>query len=138
MGKLVVRGLGGGGSWDGEGILLLNRFLAKKLTDLAVLLVLLQDLFSFTLDGVCYLMQKVGPVLTGEGLQTPRGIPGLDGQLSAAVGYLWRRLWVCITHTHMHPHTCHTHTCTHAQTYTDMRQHARYTGLHNHRFNAEV
>lgn len=97
MGKLVVTGVQGGGG----GGFCTTQVLTKMLTDLAVLLVLLQDFFSFTLDGVCYLMQKVGPVLTGEGLQAPGGIPGLDGQLSAAVWYLWRCLWVCIRHTNL-------------------------------------
>ena len=70
--------------------------------DLAVLLVLLQDLVCFTFNGVRNLMKKVASGYTGEGLEAPGGVSGLDGQLPAAVRHLWRTLRVCTSHTHVH------------------------------------
>ena len=70
--------------------------------DLAVLLIFLQNLVSFTFNGICNLMKEVAPGFAGEGLKAPGGISGLNGQLPAAVWHLWRTLRVCIPNTHTH------------------------------------
>ena len=62
---------------------------------LTVLLILLQNEFLVCLYGVCNLVQQVASILAGKGLQGPGGVPGLDGQLPAAVGGLLRGFWIC-------------------------------------------